>query len=320
MSDTTKIQWTDCTWSPWRGCAKVSPGCANCYIYGTAPLRIAKQKSGSPRIRSGKGYWAQPLRWNTEVAAHPDYRTKVFPSLCDWLDDEVPIQWLADFLKLIHDTPNLDWLLLTKRPENFFHRIDDAINSNPHEDFVCDWSDDIEQHVAPNNVWLGVSCENQEMADKRIPILLTIPAKVRFISAEPLLGPIDFESIGPNSRTHPGKHGCTGEFVCNSLTGEQPYYREDDGEPCVYYGEAIDWIIFGGESGPLARPCHVSWIRDGLKQCQDASVPAFVKQLGSNPTNEVATAFGVPLKFADKKGGDISEWHEQFQVRQFPRV
>jgi len=309
MSDTTKIQWADSTFSPWRGCRKISPGCANCYIYGTTPLRVAGQKSGSKRIRASVSTWKQPLRWHAQTAdgqrialGRPNKRPKIFPSLCDWLDDEVPIEWLADFLKLIYHTPNLDWLLLTKRPENWKPRLalvtSKCATTIRSLDFITAWLNG----CAPDNVWMGTSVENQEMADKRIPELLKIPAKIRFLSAEPLLGQINF----------------------------MEWFGDHDYRP-LFRG-AIHWVIFGGESGPNARPCNVEWIWDGLSQCRAADIPAFVKQLGSRPFLNGQPA--DPKKrfhcegrwdgavfypgLEDKKGGDPAEWPADLRVREFP--
>src|SRR5205085_322251 len=131
---------------------------------------------GDPCLHCNFGHYARP---------------RIFPSLCDWLDDEVPIEWLADFLKLIHDTPNLDWLLLTKRPENWSDRIHTAFrlpNDEPLETWLSGWLDG---DRAPHNVWIGVSVEDQQRADERIPLLLQIPAKVRFLSVEPLLSEVN---------------------------------------------------------------------------------------------------------------------------------
>jgi len=231
---------------------------------------------GCGKATKWDGEWASDC---VECGAITRHQRRVFPSLCDWLDEDVPIEWLADFLKLIHDTPNLDWLLLTKRPENF-HRVDEAedLLGDEAAEMVHAWASEGE---APKNVWIGVSCENQEYADKRILELLKIPAKIRFVSAEPLLGPIDFY------------------FYQNGFKGE-------------HY---LDWVIIGGESGPKARPCVVEWIRDIVLQCKRASVPCFVKQLGTNPQfNRDSTQ----LYFRHKKGGEPKEWPEDLRVRQFP--
>lgn len=257
-----------------------------------------------------KAYWSKPHRWNNEDPYTDQYRARVFPSLCDWLDDEVPIEWLADFLKLIHDTPNLDWLLLSKRPESFSPRLNavfDWAKVRPvwHGDF-CSWLVAwITGATIPSNVWMGTSVEDQKRADERISELLKIPAKLRFLSVEPMLGPVRFDI----SR-HPQHNG---EFP-----------------------DGIHWVIFGGESGPGARPCAVEWIRDGVKQCRAVGCAPFVKQLGANV---VCSGMSIPgehwpndsaledtgeghftKRLIDKKGGDMDEWPEDLCVREFPTV
>lgn len=281
MSETTNIEWATSTGNPWIGCTKVSPGCKNCYAAtldhnrfsrtmggGTKDKPVSHWGKGAPRFRT-KTFWKDAIKWN-RIASIPHCtdtfggttlppRPRIFPSLCDWLDDEVPIEWLVDFLKLIHDTPNLDWLLLTKRPENFLRRLSDAHNVMDAKDagsawFIADWAW-IKQRP-PANVWTGTSVEDQQRADERIPELLKIPAKVRFLSVEPLLGPVELD---PNWL---GAGGRTGDNY------QQPQ---------------VHWVIVGGESGPGARACTVEWIRSIVQQCAAAGVPCFVKQLGSNP-------------------------------------
>ena len=191
MSDKTKISWTDATWSPVTGCTKVSPGCQHCYAadydkrvggvpgsrkaQGVARLRWGK---GAPRTRTSAAYWRQPLKWDRD-AEKSGIRRKVFcGSLCDVFDAEVSEGDRVDLLELIHDTPHLTWLLLTKRAEQLAR----------HPAFG-----------AERNVWLGVTVENQEQAEKRIPLLLAQECALRFLSCEPLLedlGEIDFRGIG----------------------------------------------------------------------------------------------------------------------------
>lgn len=370
MSEETKIQWASSTWNPWIGCDKVSPGCKNCYIVTTAPFRTRGLKHGDPRQRLSENYQKQPAKWNKDAEAalrgweaagkmeamgmpvkkeiakygmtKPE-RPRIFPSLCDWLDDHVPIEWLADFLKVIHDTPHLDWLLLTKRPENFKPRLESVLASitdgTGKDGAFWQWLLEWIAGKAPANVWFGISAESQDWLDKRWTIARKIPAWVHFVSAEPLLGPLDFTSVGPNSRWQSEQRGggCSGQFVCNALTGEEPYYSEEDGEPCIHYGTQIDWVIVGGESGDGARPCSVEWIWDIQMQCKDAGVACFVKQLGALPVTENANIFDWPegvkfeawigpgaasarLALKHPKGGDSKEWPEELRVREFPAL
>jgi protein gp37 len=320
MAENSAIEWTDHTFNPWRGCTKVSPGCANCYAEALSKRTgHGEYRRGVPRERMSVDYWKQPLRWNREAAKtlfclpcvterfgearynaalggsygncqgcgkpknlreFPVYRPRVFcASLADWLDDEVPIEWLADLLNLIHATQNLDWLLLTKRPQNWRDRCGKALmwmSETKHIPIAAiGWLQNwVLNGVAPTNVWAGTTVENQKAADSRIPDLLEIPAQTSFLSMEPLLGPVDLTNVGPGARNG------SGEFCCNPLLGEYPYYRESDGEPCVHYGSQIHWVICGGESGPKSRPMHPDWARSLRDQCQNAGVPFFFKQWG----------------------------------------
>lgn len=307
MGKETNIQWCDATWSPWLGCRKVSEECDNCYITETTPFRVRGIEHGSQRVELSEAYWRQPVRWNAQVEKEelerckagesavddePIHHPRVFPSLCDWLDKEVPIRLLARFLKLIHDTPNLDWLLLTKRIQNFMERMDEAMRYMVHEawdsrviDWVINWK---EGAAIPGNIWLGVSAGTQDAADARIPQLFNTPARVRFISVEPML-----ESV--NLAPH---------FLTQGLQRAWP--------------SKIHWVIVGGESGPKARPCNMEGIRDIVRQCAAANVPCYVKQLGSLPVFDVANEFSRIIR--DKKGGHIAEWPEDIRVRQFPEL
>jgi protein gp37 len=326
MSELTKIEWTDHTWSPWRGCTKVSPGCANCYAEKLShrnPAVLGQWGKGKPRVKAKN--WYDPVKWNRREAgklvSHVEFvensQPRVFPSLCDWLDEEVPVDWLMDFLELIHRTPNLDWLLLTKRPENFerIRGIHDHLRTLYVESpgtaggyteaglkFYSWFTRFVTEGVA--NVWHGVSVEDQPRADERIPELLRIPAKVRFLILEPLLGPV---SVMENESGWP-------------LVGS-------DGKPL------INWLIIGGESGPGARPCNVEWIRDLVLQGREAGVPVFVKQLGAvavsatDPGHKLRGGYGrhggiegYRLTLNHPKGGDPKEWPNDIQIREFPNV
>lgn len=272
---------------------------------------ISHWGKAAPRHRTAEDNWKQPLAWNrkakyvvkcgvcgavSEQLAGDDcpargcdgkmerqwLRPRVFcASLADWLDDEVPIEWLADLLNLISQTPNLDWLLLTKRPQNFLKRL--AAVSNLCEGDPKIWGggpsgnmalfDLIENHWCdgdpPANVWIGVSAGADQAA------ALRIPARVHFLSCEPMLHAMD-----------------------------------------VMHAAQFDWIIFGGESGANARPVYTSWIRDGLEFCRKAGVTPFVKQLGANGLDPT----GEPLRLKDSHGGDMAEWPADLRVREFPTV
>lgn len=187
MKNTT-IEWANHTFNPWWGCTKVSEGCANCYAE-TWSKRTGKDLwgPGKARERKSRTYWNQPINWNLEAAAFEE-RPRVFcASMADWLDHEVPAHWRAGLLELIDKTPNLDWLLLTKRPEAWEARM---AATAVHSAAASRWR----QGYAPPNVWVGVSAENQERWNERLPMLYAIPARIRFVSAEPLLGPIE---MGP---------------------------------------------------------------------------------------------------------------------------
>lgn len=297
MSATTKIQWADATLNPWEGCTKVSAGCANCYAEARDRRHLVEKAGhwgpGVPRRRV-VGFEDMARAMNRQ-AIREGRRLRVFPSLCDWLDPEVPVEWLAEFLRVVCETPNLDWLLLTKRPERFIARIACAATmakTLEQEDKIEGWWTG--RKCAPSNVWIGVSVENQETADARLPELLKIPAAVRFVSVEPMLGPVDLVW---------GMHG-------GKVNG-----------PCNVAGK-LDWGIVGGETGPWARPCNVGWIRAVVRQCNVAAVPCFVKQLGSKPYFDAAVspcAGPMDLELRDRAGADPAEWPEDLRVREFPR-
>lgn len=297
MSANSHIQWTDHTFNPWRGCRKVAPECANCYITTTMPFRSTGQKHGSVRVRASEATLKEPYKWNRDFDRktfdadtqryesgygyeYPQ-RPRVFClSLGDWLDDEnIPIEWLAGLLRTIHETPNLDWLLLTKRPQNWRERVWQAAlwqrDHNPVDQssitFMADW---VQFQKPPANVWIGVSAGADQKA------ALAIPAKVHFLSCEPMLKPMDDEDV-----------------------------------------HLFDWVILGGESGKGARPCHIEWIRDAVEFCKLNSVPVFVKQLGSNPPHHGDKVDRLAImNMKHPKGGDMDEWPEDLRVREFPTV
>lgn len=315
MAENTNIEWCHHTFNPWRGCTKVSPGCANCYadqLSARNPTTLGIWGPHGTRIVASHSMWNQPVKWNS-LAEHyykctdcgieqflmPSYfedrtpgsgcnfvraRQRVFCASLgdvfeDWgkamrypaIDEDTKkpttgIAWWRNdkglikggqttanlthgerlatmqdarnqLFTLIEATPNLDWLLLTKRPENVLRMV------------PAHWRTQF-----PANVWMGTSVENQAMADKRIPELLKVPAPVRFLSCEPLLGPVEF---------------------AEEWLGSEAWRDASIGN------DWINWVIAGGESGPGARPMHPAWATSLQQQCEAAAVPFLFKQWGN---------------------------------------
>ncbi len=245
MGENSRIEWTDHTFNPWVGCTKISPGCDNCYAEGWSK-RSGMVDWGGERRRTSTANWKQAEKWDRAARAAGVRRRVFCASLADVFDNEVPEAWRVDLLNLILDTPSLDWLLLTKRISNAARMLSHLAPS---------WS------IVPwPNVWIGATVVNQEEADRDIPKLLATPAAVRFLSCEPLLGPLDIKQwLGGTSIVR--EHGSHGKVIS----------RRDFG---------IDWVIAGGESGPRARPMHPEWARSLRDQCVAAGVPFLFKQWG----------------------------------------
>lgn len=250
MGQDSKIEWTHHTFNPWIGCSKVSPGCQFCYAEALMDKRYHKAKwgDGGTRVVTSESNWQQPYKWD-KAAKKAGERHRVFcASLADVFEDRPELASPRDRLfQLISDTPNLDWLLLTKRPEN----IERLMWPSPTEDIpvsVLGGGDYLP------NVWLGTSVEDQTRADERIPHLLKVPATFRFLSCEPLLGPIEFSDVTNRSDA-----------------------VEQLGKPAL---AGIQWVIVGGESGSGARPMHPAWARSIRDQCRAASVAFHFKQWG----------------------------------------
>ena len=181
MGEKSTIEWTDHTFNPWIGCTKVSPGCKNCYAETLVNrYKWAEWGPGKERKRTSDANWKKPLSWNRK-ASETGKRTRVFcASLADWLDQEVPTDWRVDLMLLISRTPFLEWLMLTKRPEELSRQ------------WVCGG--------LPRNIVLGVSAENQIEWDRRVPIVKDFArGSLRtFVSAEPLIGPIKMRDQRPD--------------------------------------------------------------------------------------------------------------------------
>lgn len=348
MAENSKIQWTTHTFNPWRGCTKVHAGCTNCYaeaLSGRNPSTLGVWGKDGTRVVAAEATWREPLKWD-RLAAKAGERHRVFcASLADIFEDwQGPIlnstgvqvfkaydtakpreTWYpmtlddvrARLLKLIDATPNLDWMLLTKWPENVRRMWS-----------VVPWlrANEVGSARVRPNVWLGTSISDQATADKWIPELLKLRdlTPVLFVSAEPLIGPVELTQLNGADK-----------WKVDSLRGEWSKFHdggvdhpsaseEHDGGP------RIDLVIVGGESGHGARPCNVEWIRSIVKQCKTAGVSCFVKQLGSEAVRDGAWreryAFEgggkyreqTSIRLTDKKGGNPDEWPADLRVRQMP--
>ena len=279
MAENSKIEWTTHTFNGWEGCQKVGPGCDNCYAEARN-LRFSGGTNwgpGAPRRRTGAANWAKPIRWNREAKA-AGIRPRVFcASLADVFDNAVDPQWRTDLFHLIHQTPHLDWLLLTKRPGN----IEKMLPSYSHT-----------QRMWPN-VWLGCTVVNQEEADRDIPKLLAVPAKVRFLSIEPMLGPINLTAL-----SRPAGQGV---HEYSALDCDVDPADDED-----WQGATIDWVICGGESGPHARPMHPDWARSLRDQCAAAGVAFHFKQWGEWAPDDHFSHFPDP-----NSDHGIHEWFDE---------
>lgn len=241
MGQTTAIEWADATFNPWWGCTRVSEACQHCYAEAFAK-RTGHDVwgKGSERRFFGDKHWNEPLQWNAN-AERDGVRRRVFcASMADVFEDHPELPAQRDRLwRLIEETPNLDWLLLTKRPENVARMV-------PLE-WLGDW---------PAHAWLGTTVETQRWADVRIPLLLDVPARIHFLSCEPLLGPV---VLRPEWTELEIQAFGAGSLAC--------FPR-------------IDWVIAGGESGPKHRPSDPAWFRSLRDQCVDASILFLFKQWG----------------------------------------
>ena len=259
MGESTEINWTDATFNPWIGCQSVAPECDNCY----AEARDNRFNGGAhwgpkaPRHRTSIQNWKKPLRWNKKANQFFDLngrRQRVFcASLADVFDNAVDPAWRTDLFDLIRECDNLDWQLLTKRPQNMVKML------------PADWGD------GWSNVWLGTSAGTQKTADQNIPHLLNTPAAIRFVSAEPLLGAVDLQRIRI-------PEASDGYLDC--LIGEKWVPGCGSISSRTFKTAKLNWVICGGESGPNARPMQPGWARSLRYQCVAAGVPYFFKQWG----------------------------------------
>lgn len=272
MAENSNIEWCHHTFNPWMGCTKVSEACKFCYAevqtgrfkqVGWGPAAARKLTSGA--------YWKQPYRWDARAYALGERQRVFCASLADVFDDHHSIAffWRNDLWRLISETRHLDWLLLTKRPENIAQYLPD------------DWGSGYP------NVWLGTTVENQQRADERIPELLKIPAKVHFLSCEPLLGQVNLsQSYRDFLKGWDTEPECCGnpqiQFDADEYGNPVPVGQECCGspDPLQVQTHKLDWIICGGESAPddKRRDMNPMWARSLRDQCQAAGVPFLFKQ------------------------------------------
>lgn len=288
MGDTSKIEWTEATWNPWHGCIKISPGCKNCYMYtekkmyGQDPALCVRSKT--------KFY--DPLRWQKKN------ESPKFCFTCSWSDFFIDTAdpWRDEAMAIIALTPEITYQVLTKRIDRAHAYLSDpklperimAAMRQVRAHLGLPTTDDMFPPQLPlPNLWLGASVENQQYANERIPVLLETPAVIRWLSCEPLLGPVDLYETPAGDVTH----GPCGDTHCTDETCRDGY-------------ATLDWIVVGGESGPKARPMDVAWARQLRDQCDSDGIPFFMKQMG-----------GV----RDKRG-DLESIPEDLRIRQMPKV
>jgi len=270
MGEQTGIQWTDHTFNPWIGCTQISAACDSCYAKALVEGRMGGDFA--ERRRTSAANWKLPRRWHRKALADGVRRRVFAPSLGDPWDKQVPIEWLVDLLDEIRETPGLDWMLLTKRPMNILNQLRRAFDAAVAAErsallaWLYSW---IHKRQPPPNVWLGVTVENQAMANLRLRYLLDVPAVIRFVSAEPLLGEVNLRAI---PRPYDG-HRATFDAL------EGKWMRIGDVDP-GYVRERIRLVIDGGETGSTGRPTHTKWFRRLRDDCRDTDTAYFHKQNG----------------------------------------
>ncbi|MFZ1430585.1 MAG: phage Gp37/Gp68 family protein [Geminicoccaceae bacterium] len=338
MGDRTGIEWTDASWNPLRGCSRVSEGCRHCYAetvaarfsgpgqpYEGLAKRVTRPDGTSEARWTGEvelveHMLEQPLRWKRP-------RRIFVNSMSDLFHESVPDEWIDEIFAVMACAPQHVFQVLSKRPErmlayltdpDLLERIDCMIGylADRHSDPLARRTTDL-RATAPYlsgddppwplpNVWLGVSVEDQATADERIPVLLDTPAAVRWISAEPLLGPVDLCSTKGGTLWMGGQRGCGGTHrgIGSADCPREPHHHHDD--RCK---PGLDWVVTGGESGTGARPMHPDWARSLRDQCTAAGVPFLFKQNGEwvsvseveGPGDHYAFPDGATVRMTGKK-------------------
>lgn len=273
MSAGTRIEWTERTWNPVTGCDRVSAGCDHCYALSLSARLKAMgsrryQQDGHP-VTSGPGFGLTLHRALVDAPRHWRKPAVVFVnSMSDLFHERIPFDFLRRVFATMEATPQHTYQILTKRATHLT-RVAPRLP----------W---------PPNVWMGVTVEDQVQVDRRARRLCRVPAAVRFLSVEPMLGPVDLG--GPLWHGYCPTHDFPGGFCIGPCPDQQ----------------RIHWVIAGGESGPRARPCELDWLRSLRDQCAAAGVPYFCKQIGT-------VAAG-----GRGKGGDPAGWPEDLRIREMP--
>ena len=286
----TTIAWTDETINPIVGCSRVagSPGCERCYAATAAKTARLQQFPQYQKVAKWNGtvefvekQLEKPYEWKKSK--------KIFIcSMADIFHENVPFKWVEEIFYMIENCPQHTFQILTKRPERMIEFFDWYIARNSDHSVELQWT-------MPDNIWLGVSCENQAMADKRIPLLMQIPAKVRFLSCEPLLEPINLSKFLPIEWSEIAEDWIESWPGIGSYSTDYP-----------------NWIIVGLESGSNARRCDLQAVHSIINQCQTAKVKVFCKQLGTVWAKESGTYK------QDRKGASPELWDKSFNVQEFP--
>lgn len=291
MSNNSKIEWTEVTWNPVTGCNKISAGCKNCYAETMHKrLQGMGQTKYQANFNNGPVVWEDSLR---EPFKWKKPRRVFVNSMSDLFHEDVPFSFIDQVFAVMASTPQHTYQILTKRADvmekwfNYRHTTwvnegmqgDERIRYAAWHNFGKEIAYEKWQWPLPN-VWIGVSVENQEQANNRIPYLLRVPAALRFLSCEPLLGPVNLKNIVINQKS---------EF--NALDGSRFYLDK----LVEVKRDKIDWVIAGGESGHGARPMHPDWVRSLRDQCKDAGVPFFFKQWGEWHTKAFKMGSGEPV-------------------------
>ncbi len=328
MAATSTIEWCSATWNIVTGCTLVSPGCEHCYAAELAAGRLKNHPSRAGlarRNRDGVAKFTGEVRFNEQWLDDPlRWRRPRMIFVCahgDLFHEDVPDAWLDRVFAVMALCPQHVFQVLTKRPERmraYLRRFYGGPDGRVVQRLVaahsgnkdcptwigdaCQWSTPRPLSPLPN-LWLGVSCEDQARADERIPALLETPAVVRFLSCEPLLGPVDLTNIDPTGiHRRCGSSGWSALWAGNAV-----------GRPC------LDWVIVGGESGRHARPMDVQWAEAIVAQCREAGTKVFVKQLGASPYRSLNGGADFSWVHLDHpKGADMAEWPVALRVREMP--